>query len=209
MRSHIWTRSAPLTASAPARVKVPGTCGKMDYCLWPHSLHRLWIQDPFHARGISCIYMPSTWLDLANGMSADTTSDFSHIPDHIYCTLVCIFWGLLFIILLNCHNLQAILFSYHLLCDMKMRPRETTLAQITPVWTMAEPRQPGVRPCHLIAWRLRKCLPQRQAKKVLSTFFFFLFFDNSNKPGTCLWWFMYLFSTLKLAPLGFMDEKMS
>ena len=142
-------------SSAPAR----GTCGKLDYCSQSSLLVTgLCIHTLFYARCISSEQsVLSTWLDLANGMSADMTSDFfSCIPDHIYGTLVCIFWALLFIILLTCHNLvNWVLFSHHLSQIRKLRPRETKyLAQShTSMDAWLNPDSLACWPCHLIAWR--------------------------------------------------------
>ena len=71
-------------SSAPAR----GTYGKLDYCSQSSLLVTgLCIHTLFYARCISCEQsMPSTWLDLANGMSADMMSDFLYSWSYLWNT---------------------------------------------------------------------------------------------------------------------------
>lgn len=208
MRSHIWTRSAPLTAPLPQ----PGSKSQALVVKWITALvftprNRIMIHILFYARGISCEQsMPSTWLDLANGMSADTTSDFSHIPDHIYCTLVCIFWALLFIILLNCHNLVSwVLFSYHLLQIRKWgQERLRFLPKITPVWTMAEPRQPGVLAMSPHSLKTSVEMPlSKDTKRYYLLFSFFFFLTTATSQVPVYVFYVSYFSIPKTCPFGF------
>lgn len=116
MRSHIWTRFAPLTA-LPQPVKVPGTCGKMDYCSWSSPRQQDYDPHPFLCKG-DFLWAEYAFyrLDLANvsrwRMSWSLSYSLIISIAHLY-----VYSGQLsFIILLNCHNLVSwVLFSYHLL----------------------------------------------------------------------------------------------
>ena len=136
---------------------------------------------------------------------SDMTSDFSYIPGPIYCTLVCIFWALLFIILLNCHNLVSwVLFSYHLLQISKWgQERLRFLPKITPVWTMAKPRQPGM--LAMSPHSLKTSVEMPLSKDTKRYYLLFSFFWQQQQARYLSMCFMYLisFSIPKTCPFGF------